>query len=103
MPDAYLERERVGIMHATQLLHEVDHVPHGLLRQLPYAHEPAGAGLGESGHGTGLDSVKVTQGRPPFPSQLRGAGQSLVIRAAGVVTRTFLAAKPTVTEAPGRG
>jgi hypothetical protein len=35
--------------------------------------------------------------------ELRGAGQSLVIRATGVVTRTFLAAKPAATEEPRRG
>src|SRR6185437_6080821 len=73
VPDAYLECERIGLVHAAQFLHEVEHVPHGLLRQLPYAHEPAGAGIGETRHGTRLDSVKVTHGRPPFPPTMSRA------------------------------
>lgn len=52
VPKAYLERERINLVHAAQFLHEAEHVLHGLLRQAPHAHEPPGAGLGETGHGT---------------------------------------------------
>jgi hypothetical protein len=29
VPDAYLERERINLVHAAQRLHEADHVLHG--------------------------------------------------------------------------
>src|SRR5580700_5709066 len=76
VPDAYLKSERIDLVHGAQPLHEAEHVPHGLLRQALHAHEPSGAGLGETGHGTRLDSVKVTHDRPPTVPARAGAAMA---------------------------
>jgi hypothetical protein len=41
MPDAYLERKRVIVVHAAQLFHEHDHVLHGAFRQALHAPVPS--------------------------------------------------------------
>src|SRR5580693_9401182 len=73
VPDAYLERERIGLVHAAQLLHEAEHVLHGLLREALHADEPPVAGLGETGHATRFHAVKVTHDRPPVHSIMTNA------------------------------
>src|SRR6185437_150271 len=66
VPDTYFKRERVDIVHAAQLLHEVEHVPHSVIRQPSHAHELARARLGETRHGPRLNPVKVAHDPPPI-------------------------------------
>src|SRR4029077_1026518 len=83
--DAHLERERIGLVHAAQLLHEAEHVLHGLLREALHADEPPVAGLGKTGHATRFHSVEVTHDRPPAHCrQTHGseAGVSIMANAA---------------------
>ena len=49
VPYAHLERQRVLLVHAAQLVHERGHVPHGTVRQAPHAHEFPAASLREAG------------------------------------------------------
>src|SRR5690242_1946235 len=60
VPYAYLERQRVLLVHAAQLVHERGHVPHGVVRKALHAHELPAAGLREAGDHTCLDSVEVS-------------------------------------------
>ncbi len=66
VPDAHFKRERVDIMHAAQLVHEVEHVPHRVMRQPPDAHELADARLSETRDGTRLNPIEVAHDPPPI-------------------------------------
>src|SRR5215468_2046634 len=68
VPDAYLERQRVLPVHAAQLVHERDHVPHGTVRQALHAHELSAASLREARDRTCRDSVRVGHTHPPCPA-----------------------------------
>ena len=49
MPYAHLERQRVLRLHAAQLAHERDHVPHRAVRQARHVDEYPAASLREAG------------------------------------------------------
>src|SRR5579872_4952704 len=81
VPDAHLERKRVSLVHASQFVHEHEHVPHGMPRHAVHVHESSAADLGELGDSTLLDSVEVTHGRPvPRVMPDRLAGRSTTAR-----------------------
>src|SRR5215813_14881450 len=80
VPDAYLERQRVLPVHAAQLVHERDHVPHGTVRQALHAHELSAASLREARDRTCRDSVRVGHTHPPCPAVRNRPRGSAAIR-----------------------
>src|SRR4029077_9172436 len=68
VPYAHFERQRVLLMHAAQIIHELGHVPHGAVRQGLNAHEVPVAGLREPGDSTWPAPVKVSHAPPPCPA-----------------------------------
>jgi hypothetical protein len=62
MPDTYLKGKLVFPAHAAKLVHEVEHCPHGFLRQAFHAHEPSDPDFSEAGYGAWPNSVEITHG-----------------------------------------
>src|SRR5262249_9613899 len=77
---AYRERQRAWPVHAAQVVHERDHVPHGKVRQALHAHELSAASLREARDRTCRDSVKVGHTHPPCPAVRNRPRGSAAIR-----------------------